>query len=54
MAGTCDEQVGNIELGVPIRVIRKNKDASSEYSNIFIYDGLYDVVRLLVHLPLNT
>ncbi len=40
------EQVGNIELGIPIRVVRKNKDAASEYGNIFIYDGLYDVVRM--------
>ncbi|CAL8460742.1 g273 [Coccomyxa elongata] len=37
--------VGNIELGIPIRVIRKNKDNASEYGNIFIYDGLYDVVK---------
>ncbi len=43
-------QVGNIELGIPIRVIRKNKDNASEYGNIFIYDGLYDVVRLPLRL----
>ncbi|KAL3152922.1 hypothetical protein ABBQ38_012226 [Trebouxia sp. C0009 RCD-2024] len=37
--------VGNIQLGVPVRVTRRNeeKDALSGY--VFIYDGLYDVVK---------
>lgn len=37
-------QVGNIQLGVPVRVTRRNeeKDALSGY--VLIYDGLYDVV----------
>ena len=37
-------KVGNIQLGVPVRVTRRNveKDALSGY--VFIYDGLYDVV----------
>ena len=37
-------QVGNIQLGIPVRVTRRNeeKDALSGY--VFIYDGLYDVV----------
>lgn len=36
--------MGNIQLGVPVRVTRRNveKDALSGY--VFIYDGLYDVV----------
>ena len=39
-------QVGNIQLGIPVRLIRKNVDKGSEQGNIFIYDGLYNVVRL--------
>lgn len=41
-----DMKVGNIQLGVPVRVTRRNveKDALSGY--VFIYDGLYDVVSL--------
>ena len=39
-------QVGNIQLGIPVRLIRKNVDKGSEQGNILIYDGLYNVVRL--------
>lgn len=35
--------VGNMQLGIPVRVIRKNADASSYTGNVFIYDGLYKV-----------
>ena len=38
--------MGNIQLGIPVRLIRKNVDKGSEQGNIFIYDGLYNVVRL--------
>ena len=39
-------QVNNIRLGIPVRVIRKNNDKGSEIGCVYIYDGLYDVVRL--------
>lgn len=39
-------QVNTIKLGVPVRLIRKNKDKGSEFGSVYIYDGLYDVVRL--------
>ena len=35
--------VGNMQLGIPVRVIRKNADTSSYTGNVFIYDGLYKV-----------
>ena len=35
--------MGNIRLGVPVRVIRKNPD-ESVYKAVYTYDGLYDVV----------
>lgn len=35
--------VGNMMMGIPVRVIRKNADASSYTGNVFIYDGLYQV-----------
>ena len=38
-------QVNNIRLGIPVRLIRKNKDQGSEFGCIYVYDGLYDVVR---------
>ena len=38
-------QVGNIQLGIPVRMIRKNKAKGSEIGSIYIFDGLYDVVR---------
>ena len=38
-------QVNNIRLGIPVRLIRKNKDKGSEFGSVYIYDGLYDVVR---------
>ena len=38
-------QVGNIQLAIPVRLIRKNKVAGSEFGEVYIYDGLYDVVR---------
>lgn len=39
-------QIGNIRLGVPVRVTRKQPDPSSIYGGVFVYDGLYDVVSL--------
>ena len=38
-------QVNNIRLGIPVRLIRKNKDKGSEFGSVYIYDGLYNVVR---------
>ena len=35
--------MGNIRLGVPVRVIRKHPD-ESVYKAVYTYDGLYDVV----------
>ena len=37
--------VGNIRLGLPVRVVRKNKDTHGIYGCVLIYDGLYDVVE---------
>ena len=31
-----------------MRLIRKNKDKGSEFGSVYIYDGLYDVVRFCV------
>ncbi|KAL4443576.1 hypothetical protein ABPG75_011313 [Micractinium tetrahymenae] len=36
--------VGNIQLGIPVRVTRKQKDSGGAYGTAYIYDGLYDVV----------
>lgn len=36
--------VGNIQLGIPVRVTRKQKDSTGTYGTAYIYDGLYDVV----------
>lgn len=36
---------GNIQLGIPVRVFRKNVDKAALYGSQIIYDGLYDVVR---------
>ena len=38
-------QVNNIRLGIPVRLIRKNRDKGSEFGCVYIYDGLYNVVR---------
>ena len=35
----------NIALGIPVRVVRKNEDPHSFHGCVFVYDGLYDVVR---------
>ena len=40
-------QVRNIQLGIPVRVIRKNPDRDAMYGSVFVYDGLYNVVSLL-------
>jgi len=37
--------VGNIRLGLPVRVTRKNKDKHGIYGIVLIFDGLYDVVE---------
>jgi len=37
--------VGNIRLGLPVRVTRKNKDKNGIYGMVLIFDGLYDVVQ---------
>lgn len=37
-------QVGNIRLGIPVRVTRKNKEPDAICGSVFIYDGLYNVV----------
>ncbi len=38
-------QVGNIQLGIPVRVLRKQHDRQSIKNNTaYVYDGLYDVV----------
>ena len=44
-------QVNNIKLGIPVRLIRKNRDKGSEFGSVYIYDGLYDVVRLSADIP---
>ena len=38
-------QVGNIQLGIPVRMIRKNAVKGSELGYMYIFDGLYNVVR---------
>lgn len=38
-------QAVSIQLGIPVRVIRKNPDREAMFGNVFIYDGLYNVVR---------
>lgn len=38
-------QVGNILLGIPVRLIRKNAAKGSELGYMYIFDGLYNVVR---------
>ena len=47
-------QVNNTRLGIPVRVIRKNKDKGSEFGSVYIYDGLYDVVRLSAGILLRS
>ena len=37
--------VGNIRMGLPVRVTRKNKDSHGIYGCVLIFDGLYDVVE---------
>ena len=37
-------QVGNIQLGIPVRMLRKNPMLGTEIGDMYIYDGLYDVV----------
>ena len=37
-------QVGNIQLGIPVRVTRRNKEEDALSGHVFIYDGLYNVV----------
>lgn len=32
------------QLGIPVRVTRKQKDSTGTYGTAYIYDGLYDVV----------
>ena len=46
-------QVGNIQLGIPVRMLRKNPMLGTEIGDMYIYDGLYDVVSSpcrLLHL----
>ena len=45
LAATNRALANNVALGVPVRVTRKNRDAGSFYGAVFVYDGLYDVVR---------
>ena len=33
-------------MGIPIRLLRKNKDEQAPIGIVVIYDGLYDVVRV--------
>ena len=37
--------MGNIQLGIPVRMIRKNAAKGSELGYMYIFDGLYNVVR---------
>ncbi|GAB4819795.1 hypothetical protein N2152v2_006841 [Parachlorella kessleri] len=37
--------VGNILLGLPVRVVRKNADPKAPYGCVLVFDGLYDVVE---------
>ncbi|EFN57970.1 hypothetical protein CHLNCDRAFT_142107 [Chlorella variabilis] len=37
---------GNIMLGIPVRVTRKQKDPHGHYGCCYLYDGLYDVVAM--------
>jgi hypothetical protein len=32
------------QLGLPVRVVRKNPDPTAPYGCVLIFDGLYDVV----------
>lgn len=36
--------IGNIGLGIPVRVVKKMPDSGSICGAVFVYDGLYDVV----------
>ena len=38
-------QAVSIQLGIPVRVIRKNHDRNALFGNVFVYDGLYNVVK---------
>ena len=40
-------QVGNIQLGIPVRVTRRNIEQDAICGAVFIYDGLYNVVGAL-------
>lgn len=37
--------LGNISLGLPVRVFRRNDDCASATNSVLFFDGLYDVVR---------
>ncbi|KAL0046372.1 hypothetical protein WJX82_010636 [Trebouxia sp. C0006] len=37
--------VGNIQLGIPVRVTRRNIEQDAICGAVFIYDGLYNVVK---------
>ncbi|PRW56393.1 histone-lysine N- H3 lysine-9 specific SUVH4-like [Chlorella sorokiniana] len=44
---------GNITLGLPVRVTRKQKSSAYPYGACYIFDGLYDVIRWRLHKGKN-
>ncbi|KAI7845254.1 hypothetical protein COHA_001296 [Chlorella ohadii] len=45
--------LGNIMLGLPVRVTRKQKSPAYPYGVCYIFDGLYDVIRWRLHKGKN-
>ncbi|KAI3428118.1 hypothetical protein D9Q98_006501 [Chlorella vulgaris] len=46
MTGANEALQGNIQLGIPVRVTRKQLDPNGHFGCAYIYDGLYDVTAM--------
>ncbi|KAK9858793.1 hypothetical protein WJX84_002670 [Apatococcus fuscideae] len=46
-------KVVSIQLGIPVRLIRKNPDKDAMFGNVFVYDGLYNVVKFWLSIGLD-
>ncbi|KAL4858527.1 Histone-lysine N-methyltransferase [Chlorella vulgaris] len=46
MTGANEALQGNIQLGIPVRVTRKQLDSNGHFGCAYIYDGLYDVTAM--------
>lgn len=40
--------MANIALGIPVRLFRRNSDDKAAMNSVLFYDGLYDVVSVLL------